>query len=37
MYHIKPVTAPERLRIVTHRFAASFSMETCLDKTSNIF
>ena len=37
MYHIKPVIPLERFHIVTHSYTASFSINTCLDKTNNIF
>ena len=37
MYHIKPVIALERLRIVTHSHVASFSTEACFDETNTIF
>ena len=37
MYHIKPVIALERFCIITHSYAAYFSIKTCLDKTNSIF
>ena len=33
MYHIKPVIALERFRIVTYSYTAPFSIKKCLDKT----
>ena len=37
MYQVKLVIPQERFRIVTHSYAASFSIKTCLDKAINIF
>ena len=37
MYHIKLVIPLEHFRIVTHSYAASVSIKTCLDKIKNIF
>ena len=37
MYQIKPVIALDHFRIVTHSYAGTFSIKTCLDKTNNFF
>ena len=37
MWHIKPVTVLESFWIVTHSYAASYSIKACLDKTTDIF
>ena len=37
MYLIKPVIALERFGIVTHSYADSLSIKTCLEKTNNFF
>ena len=36
MYHIKPVIALKRFRIVAHSFGASFPIKMCLDDKTNI-
>ena len=36
MYHIKLVIPLERFRIVTHSYAASFSIKTCLDSKTKV-
>ena len=37
MYHIKRVIALECFHIVTHSYAASLSIKTCLHKTNIVF
>ena len=37
MYHLKPVTALERFRIVMYSYAAPYSIKACLDETNDIF
>ena len=37
MCHMKLVIPLERFRIVAHSHKASFSIKTCLDKTTNLF
>ena len=37
MYRSKLFIEPERFRTVTHSYAASFSIKTCLDKSLTTF